>query len=42
MCLATLVLWQSRQLEAQAPTSLFMPGHKNLDASRRQEPLTPG
>ena len=30
----------STQLKAQAVTSLFMPGHKNLDDSRRQEPLT--
>ena len=39
-CLATLVLWQSRQLKAQAPMSLFTPGLKNLDASRGREPDT--
>ena len=40
--MSTLVLWQSRQLRAQALSSLFMPGHKNLNASRRWEPLIPG
>ena len=38
--LATFLFWQSSQLEAKRPTSLFMPDHTNCEVSRRREPQT--